>query len=118
MKKFLFSSLLFFSAAACTPQQNTAVQTATDNALKSTPGQLFCAIQTTGGGTIVAGIVNASVTAAAPTAAPAAVIATGATKAFIDATCAQAAANAGGIAGIPVSPPSSPTSSPPTVAVK
>ena len=74
-------------------------------ALASPPGQLFCAIQTGGGGTIVAGLINAEVTQAAPDAAPIAVLATGATKSAVDKACAAAG-------GIPVSPPANPAAAP------
>lgn len=69
--------------AGCTPQQQQTV----DTALANPAGQLFCAIQTGGGGAVVVGLVNAAVSGAAP---PLAVIATGASKAFVDAACAQA----------------------------
>jgi hypothetical protein len=87
--------------AACTAQQQQTVNTA----LASPPGQLFCAIQTGGGGAVVVGLVNAAVSGAAPGAAPLAVIATGASKAFVDAACAAAK-------GIPVVPPANPAAAP------
>jgi hypothetical protein len=88
------------SLAACTAQQNTA-------ALQTPAGQLFCAIQTAGGGAVVVGLVNAEIAAvpgAAPT-VPLAVIATGMTKTLVDANCAAAG-------GIAVAPPANPAAAP------
>ena len=84
--------------AACTPAQ-------TQKALSSQEGQLFCAIQTSGGGAVVAGLVSAEAGTVAGPAAPLAVIATGATKAFVDQACAS-------VGGIPVSPPANPAAAP------
>lgn len=81
--------------SACSQSQVTA-------ALSTPAGQLFCAVQTSGGGTVVVALVNAEVTAAAPGAAPVAVMATGATEAQVNADCAAAK-------GVPVAPPAVPT---------
>lgn len=86
-------------------------------ALQSQPGQLFCAIQTNGGGSILAGVIDAEATAASPAAAPIAILATNATKVFVDNACTQAAANTGAVSAIPASPPANPAAAP-TVAVK
>ncbi|HTI81716.1 MAG TPA: hypothetical protein VL614_14810 [Acetobacteraceae bacterium] len=77
------------------------------SALSSPAGQLFCAIQTNGGGTAVVGLLDAQASAAAPTLAPVAIIATGAAKAQVDADCAAA-----GTGGIAVSPPANPATVP------
>lgn len=111
----MMRTLLITSTAlliSCSTQQNTATQTAINNGLASTPGQLFCAIQLSGGGTIVAGIVQAAISSAAPTTAPIAVIATDTSKTFVDAACMQAAKAVGAVNAIPVSPPSNPTAAP------
>ncbi|CAM6031751.1 unnamed protein product [Sphagnum compactum] len=89
------------AATAC----STAQQTSVTNALATPAGQLFCAINTNGGGQIVAGIVDASAQAANPAAGAAAVIVTGATQSMVQADCAAAAKAAGGTAGVPVSTP-------------
>jgi hypothetical protein len=99
----LLAAGLGMSLAACTPAQNAQVQTA----LASPAGQLFCAIQVGGGGTIVVGLINAEATAAVPGAAPVAILATGAAKAQVDADCAAAGKSAGGT-GLAVSPPANP----------
>lgn len=78
-----------------------------NTALSSPSGQLFCAIQTAGGGTVVAGLIDAEASAVAPGATPIAIIATGATKATVDADCAKA-----GAGGIAVSPPANPAAAP------
>jgi hypothetical protein len=88
--------------AACSPTATTKV----DAAIASPTGQLFCKIQLDGGGTVVAGLVDAAATAAAPGAGPLVVVATGQTKAFVDEACAKAAQQvAGGVTGVPVPPP-------------
>jgi hypothetical protein len=88
--------------AACSNDPPSRIVAAID----SPPGQLFCSIQLAGGGTLVAGVVDAVATAAAPGAAPLAILATGQTKAFVDEVCARAAQQvAGGVAGMPVPPP-------------
>lgn len=76
-----------------------------DQALSTPAGQLFCAVQVTGGGTIVAGLINAEVAGAAAAAAPLAIVATGATKAYVDAACLKAG-------GVAVSPPPNPAAAP------
>lgn len=85
--------------------------TSINNALSSPAGQLFCAVQTDGGGTAVVGLIDAEATAAAPALGPVAVIATGAGKAQVDADCATAGKSAGGT-GMAVSPPSNPAAAP------
>lgn len=87
--------------AGCSATQQASV----DKALASQPGQLFCLLQTAGGGQIVASVIDATASAALPGAAPAAVLVTGMSKAYVDAACARAAASAGAVAGVPVSPP-------------
>jgi hypothetical protein len=81
-------------------------------ALQSPPGQLFCAIQTSGGGTIVAGLISTAVTGVAPGAGPIAVLATNATVADVDGDCAKAAMATGGVSAVPVSPPAVPSAAP------
>lgn len=76
-----------------------------DKALASQAGQLFCSIQTTGGGAVVVAVANAAAAGVAGPAAPLAVIATGASKAFVDAACARAAAALAAPVGVPVPPP-------------
>ena len=53
--------------AGCSATQTAQVQTA----LASDPGQLFCDIQLAGGGSMVAGVVDAEASALAPGLAPA-----------------------------------------------
>lgn len=99
MKRFLallpLCALAACGLAACS-------QSAVTSALATPAGQLFCAVQTSGGGTVVVGLVNAEVTAVAPGVAPVAIIATGATEAQVNADCAAAK-------GVPVAPPAVPT---------
>lgn len=79
------------------------------DALKTPGGELFCRIQTAGGGSFVAALTATAATAAAPGGAPLYVIATNAGKAAVDADCAKAAATVpGGVAGQAVSPPADP----------
>lgn len=98
--------------AACSPAQEAKLQAAA----ASPPGQLFCGIQTAGGGAVIAKIVQAAVAGAAPAATPAAVLVTGMSKEFVDAQCAAAARAAGGVGAIAVAPPDAPAAVP-TVAV-
>lgn len=109
MKSTLIAIALTGFVTACTLPPNTSPAVA--NAA-NTAGQLFCAIQTNGGGMIVAGLIDAWASAQLGPAAPIAVIATGASKADVDALCAQAAKNTGGTGGIPVSPPANPAAAP------
>lgn len=101
MKKIIVLALL--ALGGCSASQVTT-------ALSSPTGQLFCAVQTGGGGAIVVGLIDAEATAASPAAAPIAVLATGAAKATVDSYCAQAG-------GVAVSPPTNPATVP-QVAVK
>jgi hypothetical protein len=111
----LFAALALWSVTGCSPAQQAGVNTALD-----TPtGQLFCRIQTGGGGALVVAVVDAGAVALTGPAAPLAVIATGASKSFVDNACAEAAkalavspANAQ-----PVPPPADPAAAP-KVAVK
>lgn len=80
-------------------------QTQVTTALSSPAGQLFCAVQTGGGGAITVGLIDAEATALAPLAAPVAVLATGTAKAVVDGDCAKAG-------GIPVAPPANPATAP------
>jgi hypothetical protein len=98
-------AILLLLAAGLGLSACAAQEAQINTALQSMPGQLFCGIQTGGGGALVVGLVNAEVAAAAPGAAPIAVIATGATRAFVDQACARAG-------GIPVSPPANPAAAP------
>jgi hypothetical protein len=107
-----------FGIAAC-------VGTTQTTSLQSPAGQLFCAIQTSGGGTIVAGLVSGA-SATLGGAAPLVVLATNAGQTAVDQDCAAAAAATGGTAGLPVVPPAVPSAAPlvaianpasPTVAV-
>lgn len=102
---------LAFALSAC------GATPAGQNALASAPGQLFCSIQTAGGGSFLAALVDAEASALAPAAAPIAVLATNALKADVDDDCAQAAKNVNGVSGNPVSPPASPAMPVQTVAV-
>jgi hypothetical protein len=106
MKRFLALPLLCAlaagSLAACSQSQVTS-------ALATPTGQLFCAVQTSGGGTIVAGLVDAEAATAGAAAGAAAVIATGAAKATVDTDCAAAG-------GVAVSPPANPAAAP-TIAI-
>lgn len=91
--------------AGCTQGQQGAL----NMGLASPPGQLFCTIQTTGGGSFVARLLATAMTGTAPTAAPLFVLATDAGKAAVDADCAKAAQTVtGGVSGVPVSPPANP----------
>jgi hypothetical protein len=87
------------------------------NADLSTPeGQLFCAINTAGGGTIVAAVVDGAA-AGVPGAEPAAVIATGMTQSFVQQACLAAARATGGVSAIPVVPPANAAAAPRVAAV-
>ncbi len=97
--------LLTFGLAACSSAQVTA-------ALSSPTGQLFCALQTGGGGTIVAGVVDAEASALNPAAGQVAVIATNAAQKTVQDDCAKAAAAVGLAVGVPVSPPPAPATAP------
>lgn len=107
-------TILFAAAtlalAGCTADQGT-------KALSTPSGVLFCAIQTSGGGQIIATLVNTAASAAAGAAGGLVVLATGTTKAFVDQACAAAAKSTGGVAGVPVAPPADATAVP-QVAVK
>lgn len=93
MKQTLAAACLLAILGACQAQ------------LASPYGQLFCQIQTAGGGAVIVGVIDAEATAMAPAGAPVAIFATNMGKAYVDAACAQAARNQGGTAGTPVSPP-------------
>src|SRR5271170_7148265 len=95
---FALGGLMVLGLAACSQSQLTSAAT-------SPTGQLFCAIQTQGGGAIVAGMVQAEAGALAPGAAPLVILATGAAKATVDGICAAAG-------GIAVSPPANPAAAP------
>jgi hypothetical protein len=97
MRTLILASVLLGLGACSSAQLQTAASTPT--------GQLFCAVQTNGGGALVVAAIDAQASALAPAAAPVAVIATGATKAFVDSVCAKAG-------GIPVSPPANPAAAP------
>jgi hypothetical protein len=75
--------------------------------LASPSGQLFCALQTDGGGSVVVGLIDAEASALLPGAAPVAVLAAGAAQADLDAACAAAAASVGGT-GMAVPAPTGP----------
>jgi hypothetical protein len=90
--------LAMLALAGCTAAQ-------LQSAAKSPAGQLFCAIQTAGGGAIVVGLINAEASAVVPAAAPVAILATNVSKAFVDSACAAAG-------GIAVSPPVNPAAAP------
>jgi hypothetical protein len=97
---------LGFALCACSPAQITT-------ALASPTGQLFCEIQTNGGGAFVAGLTATAASSAAPAAAPLFVIATGAGEAAVNDDCAKAAKSVpGGRSGVPVSPPATPVNVP------
>ena len=106
MRKLLFA-LPILALGACSTAQNAAVVTA----MGTPAGQLFCAIQLSGGGTAVVAAIDAEASALAPASAPVAIIATGASEAVVNADCAKA-----GPGGIPVSPPTG-TAAVPNVAV-
>src|SRR5690349_15756727 len=78
---------------ACTPAQNEQVAELAPEA-----GQLFCRVQTKGGGTAIVALVKVVAAASGAPAAPVAVLAVGAGKKFVDAAC-----NAAG--GVPTAPP-------------
>jgi len=78
-------------------------------ALSSPAGQLFCAIDTGGGGQIIAGLINADATAQLGPAGPVVVLATNAAAAVVQSDCAAASAAVGGRGGVPVSPPAAGT---------
>lgn len=83
------------------------------NPLATVPGQLFCAIELAGGGTIVTAIVRKNIPAGPGK--QIVVLATGQTKAYVDAQCAAAAAQTTGAkGGSPVPPPAAPQSVPQT----
>lgn len=98
MRRFALASACLLGLAGC---KATAVTTA----LSSPAGQLFCAVQTAGGGAVVVGLVDAEASALSPAAGPIAVIATGTAKQTVDADCAKAG-------GVAVSPPAAPAAAP------
>lgn len=108
MKKTLLGLALAVLAlagalTACSQTQITAVAA-------TAPGQLFCAFQLSGGGTMIAAMVDSAATATLSSAAPIAILATNQTKSFVDTACQQAALSiAGATSGVAVSPPSSST---------
>lgn len=114
MTSHIAAAAALLALAACTDAQNAKVT----QALSTPPGALVCAIQTSGGGQIMATLVKTAATGAMGTGAAGAaggalmVIATGATKAFVDQACAAAAKSTGGTAGVPVSPPADVTTLP------
>lgn len=109
MRRFAIASACLLAVVGCSPGAVTS-------ALSTPAGQLFCAIQTSGGGTTIAGLVDAAASSALPGAAPVAVLATNATVAQVNTACANAAAATGSTSGIPVSPPANPSATP-TVAI-
>jgi hypothetical protein len=105
----LMCGLALACLAGCSASQDAAVT----KALASPAGQLFCSIQTNGGGSFVAGLTATALTGVAAPGTPLFVMATDAGKAAVDADCAKAAQVAsGGVSGIPVSPPASPVNVP------
>lgn len=112
--RLLAFAFLAAGVAACSQAQ-------VSSALTSPAGQLFCAIQTGGGGALVVALVDGGASAltgpAGAVAGPVAVIATGALKKDVDTDCAQAAANVGASSGVPVAPPPATATAPPLVAV-
>ena len=80
-------------------------------ALSSPTGQLFCAVQAAGGGSIVVGLID-DAASLVPGVAPIAVLATNALTADVSTACASAAVATGSISGIPVSPPPAPSAAP------
>lgn len=99
---FLLTALL--PLAGCNASSST-----TATALQSQAGQLFCAIDTAGGGQIVAGVIDADATAAGgATAGEVAVLATNLAQATVQNYCQKAAQAVGGVSGVPVSPPATP----------
>ena len=101
--------------SGCSATQTAQVQTA----LASDPGQLFCDIQLAGGGSMVAGVVDAEASALAPGLAPVAVLATDAGKQFVDDACTKAAKSiTGATSGVAVSPPLNPAAAPQVAIVK
>jgi hypothetical protein len=96
LSTLLFGALALWLAGCASSQISTA--------LASPSGQLFCAIETEGGGTIVAGLIDAA-SSAVPGATPIAVLATNAGQTAVNADCAKAG-------GMPVSPPAMPSAAP------
>lgn len=117
--KILLPLAALAALVGCTPaQQATAVKAA------STPaGALFCSFQLSGGGSMIANLIDTAATAAVGAAASPAsgvlmALATNAAKADVDTACASAAASvAGATSGVPVSPPAA-GGSVPVIAVK
>lgn len=100
MKRLIVAGTIL--VAGCTASQ-----------LSGPSGQLFCSIQTAGGGAFTAGIVAAALSNAAPAASPLFVVATNAGRTAVDADCAKAAASvAGAVSGVAVSPPANPSAAP------
>lgn len=97
---------LLLNGAACTPAQTVKL----DKATASPPGQLFCTLQTLGGGDLLVRLVQAGTQklGASPETAAIAIIATNSTKDAVDQSCARAAVAVGADRGTPVSPPASP----------
>jgi hypothetical protein len=73
--------------------------------LTSPVGQLFCALQIDGGGSVVVGLIDAEASALLPGAAPVAVLAAGTAQADLDAECAAAGASIGGTGTAVPAPP-------------
>jgi uncharacterized protein YjeT (DUF2065 family) len=107
-KTFAWLLMLVFGGivvvAACTPGADKKIATA----LRSPPGQLFCSVQMAGGGTMIAGVIDAEASALAPAAAQVAVLATGLGKARVDDLCNEAAVRNGGLGAKAVPPPPDP----------
>lgn len=79
------------------------------------PGQLFCALTSADGGSVVAAVqqtVDTAASALGPIGTLAAVIATNATDSLVQGACKAAAKATGATVGLPVSPPAAPGSAP------
>lgn len=97
---------LLLNGAACTPAQTVKL----DKATASPPGQLFCTLQTLGGGDLLVRLVQAGTQklGASPETAAIAIIATNTAKKDVDDSCTRAAVAIGADRGKPVSPPDNP----------
>ena len=106
MRRILLCALLAGTLAACTTAQM-------QQAAQTPAGQLFCAFQMAGGGTVIGGIVNGAAAGANAGLGAVAVVATGATAAFVNDQCAQAARGlTGAVSATPVPPPANPAAVP------
>jgi hypothetical protein len=85
----------------------SAVAACTSAMLATPAGQVFCSLQTQGGGSLVVGLIDAEATAVSPAVAPVAILAANTAQSDIDSACADAGRLVGGTGSQAVPPATS-----------